>query len=60
MVLLAGCVLLGAGVTGVARMDAPLRAAVEPQHAPPARGGVEVSLPHHRRGDCPPPPSART
>ncbi len=60
--LLLGCVLLGAGVAGVARMDAPLRAAVTEQPATPQdRNGVDVNFRHrHRDGDCPPTPPSRT
>jgi hypothetical protein len=62
-VLLLGCALLGAGIAGVARVDAPLRAAVTEQQQP--RGvphGVDVTWKHHRRGhgDCPPTDPART
>jgi hypothetical protein len=61
-VLLLGCALLGAGVAGVARVDAPLRAAVteQQQHAPVPQG-VDVTWKHHRgHGDCPPTDPART
>ena len=60
-VLLVGCLLLGAGVAGVARMDAPLRAAVnDTPSTPPQDGAVDVTWRHHHRGDCPPDSSART
>jgi hypothetical protein len=61
-VLLLGCALLGAGIAGVARVDAPLRAAVteQQQHAPVPQG-VDVTWKHHRgHGDCPPTDPART
>jgi hypothetical protein len=55
-VLLAGCGLLGAGVAGVARVDAPLAAAAaEQQRVPPAHQDVDVKWrPGHRGDDCPP------
>ena len=60
-VLLLGCALLGAGIAGVARVDAPLRAAVteQPRSVPQ---DVDVTWKHHRRGhgDCPPTDPART
>jgi hypothetical protein len=61
-VLLAGCGLLGAGVAGVARVDAPLRAAVtEQQRNAPVPQGVDVTWKHrHAHGDCPPTDPART
>ena len=61
-VLLVGCLLLGAGVAGVARMDAPLRAAVnDAPSTPPQDGAVDVTWRHHHhRGDCPPGSSERT
>ena len=59
-VLLLGCALLGAGVAGVARMDAPLRAAVSAPAAPQDRTGVDVNFRHRRDGDCPPTPPSRT
>jgi hypothetical protein len=61
-VLLLGCALLGAAIAGVARVDAPLRAAVteQQQHAPVPQG-VDVTWKHHRgHGDCPPTDPART
>ncbi len=62
-VLLVGCALLGAGIAGVARVDAPLRAAVteqQQQHAPVPQG-VDVTWKHRRgHGDCPPTDPART
>jgi hypothetical protein len=58
-VALLGVCLLGAGVAGVARVDAPLRAAVTEQQAPPVhRHDVDVIW-HRHRGDCPPPPLGR-
>lgn len=61
-VLLLGCALLGAGIAGVARVDAPLRAAVtEQRQNAPAPQGVDVTWKHHRgHGDCPPTDSSRT
>jgi hypothetical protein len=51
-VLVLGFALLGAGVAGVARVDAPLRvAAAEQQRAPQQRYDVDY---HHRGRDCPP------
>ena len=58
-VLLSGCVLVGAGVAGVARVDAPLRAAAIEQQRPPERHDVQVTW-QHRTGDCPPEAPART
>jgi hypothetical protein len=60
VVLALGCCLLGVGVAGVARVDAPLQAAVAPQQAPPPqRQDAEVTW-HRHRGDCPPRRAART
>jgi len=61
-VLLVGCALLGAGIAGVARVDAPLRAAVtQPQQHAPVPQGVDVTWKHRRgHGDCPPKDPART
>jgi hypothetical protein len=61
-VLLLGCALLGAAIAGVARVDAPLRAAVtEQQQQGPVPQGVDVTWKHHRgHGDCPPTDPART
>jgi hypothetical protein len=56
LVLLLGCCLLGAGVAGVARVDAPLRAAATQQQAPPGRHHDVDVIWHRHRGDCPPPP----
>jgi hypothetical protein len=56
-VLLSGCALLGAGIAGVARVDAPLQAAVERQSVPPAHHDVDVRWDHrdrHHGRDCPP------
>jgi hypothetical protein len=50
-VLLAGFALLGAGVAGVARVDAPLQAAAQ-QQAPSAHPDVDVTWHHRLRGDC--------
>jgi hypothetical protein len=50
-VLLSGCALLGAGLAGVARVDAPLTAAATPP--PAAEREVDVTW-HHRDGDCVP------
>ena len=59
-VLLVGCALLGAGIAGVARVDAPLRAAVTEQQQPVPQG-VDVTWKHRRgHGDCPPTDPART
>ena len=62
--LLLGCALLGAGIAGVARVDAPLRAAVteqQPQQHAPVPQGVDVTWKHRRgHGDCPPKDPART
>jgi hypothetical protein len=54
-VLVAGCALLGAGLAGVARVDAPLQAAATEQQAPHAPHDVDVTWHHHPRGDgdCP-------
>jgi hypothetical protein len=55
-VLLAGFALLGAGVAGVARVDAPLQAAAAEQQTPSVQQDVDVTW-HQRRhddGDCPP------
>ena len=52
-VLLAGFALLGAGVAGVARVDAPLQAAAAQQQAPSAHPDVDVTWQHRTRGDCP-------
>jgi hypothetical protein len=57
-VLLAGCALLGAGVAGVARVDAPLQAAAK-QQAPAAQPDADITW-HHRDRDCPPKPTERT
>ena len=51
-VLLSGCALLGAGVAGVARVDAPLQTAAAEQQRVPARHDVDVRW-DHRDGDCP-------
>ena len=60
-VLLLGCALLGAGIAGVARVDAPLRAAVTEQQHAPVPQGVDVTWKHHRgHDDCPPTDPART
>jgi hypothetical protein len=61
LVLLLGCCLLGAGIAGVARVDAPLRAAATQQQAPPVHHH-DVDVIWHRRhhADCPPPPLQRT
>jgi hypothetical protein len=50
--LLSGCALLGAGVAGVARVDAPLTAAAT-ERPPAVERSVEVTW-HHGDGDCPP------
>jgi hypothetical protein len=52
-VLLAGFALLGAGVAGVARVDAPLQAAATQQQAPSAHPDVDVTWHHRTRDDCP-------
>ncbi len=60
-VLLSGFALLGAGLAGVARVDAPLSAAAT-ERPPAVERPVDVTW-HHRDGDCPPRdhrPSSRT
>jgi hypothetical protein len=56
-VLLAGFALLGAGVAGVARVDAPLQAAAARQAVPSVQPDVDVTWHHRTRGDCPEHPS---
>ena len=51
-VLLSGCALLGAGLAGVARVDAPLTAAAT-ERPPAVERHVDVTW-QHRDGDCPP------
>ena len=53
-VLLSGFALLGAGVAGVARVDAPLQAAAAQKQAPSTHPDVDVTWHHRTRdGDCP-------
>ncbi len=59
-VLLLGCALLGAAVAGVARVDAPLRAAVDEQKSRSVHQDVDVTWKHHRGADCPPTATSRT
>ena len=52
VVLILGFALLGAGLAGVARVDAPLQAAAQRERVPPAGYDLDVEW-HHHRGDCP-------
>jgi hypothetical protein len=59
VVLLLGFALLGAGLAGVARVDAPLQAAAQRERVPPAGYDHDVDW-HRSYRDCPVRPPSRT